>query len=293
MPELPEVETICRGLAKALVGARVVSVDARRPDLRTPLPPNLAARLKGRRIIKIRRRAKYILIDLDRGERGQRAQSEAGIGCETLILHLGMSGRMVIAHKPAKAEKHDHLIFYFDNGVSVTFNDPRRFGLCDIAATDVLENNKLFRHLGIEPLEKNFTASWLAAKLRGKKTSLKAALLDQRLIVGVGNIYACEAMFYAVLNPKRRAGALKREEMGRLVPAIRKVLKAAISAGGSSLRDYVQADGELGYFQHHFAVYDREGKPCKSCTCNVKKTGGVKRIAQGGRSTFYCPVKQV
>jgi len=279
MPELPEVETVCRGLAKALTNARITKLDARRLDLRAPLPENLSARLKGRRVLKIYRRAKYILIDLDKKE--------------TLILHLGMSGRMVIAHARIKAKKHDHLIFYFDHDVSVTFNDPRRFGLCDLAATDALHNHKLFSHLGLEPLGKEFTPLWLTEKLRSKKTPIKAALLDQRVVVGIGNIYACEAMFYARINPKRSAGALKREQINRLVPAIRKVLRAAITAGGSSLRDYVQADGELGYFQNHFAVYDRVGKPCKGCTCDVKKTGGVKRITQGGRSTFYCPVKQI
>jgi formamidopyrimidine-DNA glycosylase len=273
MPELPEVETVCRGLAKALTGARIVSADVRRPDLRFPFPKNLAAKLKGRRVESITRRAKYILIELDKGE--------------TLVLHLGMSGRMVITQKTVKPDTHDHLIFRFSNGAFVRFNDPRRFGLCDLIATKELEKHKLFRHLGIEPLGKDLSPAFLAAKFRGKKTSVKAALLDQRLVVGVGNIYASEALFHARISPKRLAGKCSKGQIARLVPAIRKVLKEAINAGGSSLRDYVQADGELGNFQNRFAVYDREGKACFGC-----KTG-IRRITQAGRSTFYCPVEQL
>jgi formamidopyrimidine-DNA glycosylase len=279
MPELPEVETVCRGLAKALNGARIVKAEAHRPDLRMPLPKNLAARLKGRRVKAIYRRAKYILMNLDSGE--------------TLLLHLGMSGRMVIVHKTSKPGKHDHLVFQFDNGCVVHFNDPRRFGMCDLVATKGLSQHKLLRGLGIEPLEKQLTSEFLAAKFKGKKTSVKAALLDQRLVVGIGNIYACEALFYAGISPKRRAGACTKDQIAKLVPAIRKVLNAAIKAGGSSLRDYVQVDGELGYFQHHFAVYDREGKACPGCSCDVAKTGCIQRIPQGGRSSFYCKVLQV
>jgi formamidopyrimidine-DNA glycosylase len=279
MPELPEVETVCRGLAKALTGARIIKAEAHRPDLRMPLPKNLAARLQGRRVKDIRRRAKYILIDLDKDE--------------TLILHLGMSGRMVLSYKASKVGKHDHLVFAFDNGAYVHFNDPRRFGMCDLVPNKDLPHYRLFKHLGIEPLESKLTSAFLAAKFKGKKTSIKAALLDQRLVVGVGNIYACEALFIAGISPKRLAGKCTSGQIAKLVPAIRKVLKSAIKAGGSSLRDYVQSDGELGYFQHQFAVYGRAGKACKGCTCDVDKTGGIKRIPQGGRSSFYCPVKQV
>jgi formamidopyrimidine-DNA glycosylase len=275
MPELPEVETVCRGLTKILRGVRFVKVDAHRPDLRVPLPKNLAAQLKGRRVLGISRRAKYILIALDNGE--------------TLVIHLGMSGRMVVADKAGKPELHDHLVFHFDNGKHVTFNDPRRFGLCDLVPTRDLPKHKLFRHLGIEPLGPEFSAAVLEAKFKGKKTSIKIALLDQRLVVGVGNIYASEALFYAKISPKRRAGACTKEQIKRLVPAIRKVLNAAIKAGGSSLRDYVQADGELGMFQHQFAVYDREGQICSHC----RKTNMIKRIQQGGRSTFYCSTCQI
>ena len=278
MPELPEVETVCRGLAKVLTSAKLTKLDQRRKDLRAPMPKGLAGKAEGTHITAIHRRAKYILIDLDNGQ--------------TLILHLGMSGRMVINQKPAAPAKHDHLIFHFDNGAVVTFNDPRRFGLCDLATTKDIEKHRLFRSLGFEPLEPEFTAAALAEKLKGKKTAIKIALMDQRVVVGVGNIYVAEALFMAGIRPTRLAGKVTRDEMARLVPSIRKVLRAAIKAGGSSLRDYVQADGELGYFQNQHAVYGREGEPCKGCTCDTTKTGGVKRITQGGRSTFYCPTKQ-
>jgi formamidopyrimidine-DNA glycosylase len=279
MPELPEVETVCRGLAKALIGARITEMQQHRKDLRVALPPDMPRRLAGRRIENIHRRAKYILITLDKNE--------------TLLMHLGMSGRMVITHDDRQPPgKHDHLVFRFDNGVTLRFNDPRRFGLCDLAATDALEQHKLLRHIGIEPLGRDLTPQSLAALLKDKKTSIKAALLDQRLIAGIGNIYACEALFHAGIGPRRKAGSCKAPQTERLAPAIKKVLKAAIAAGGSSLRDYVQADGELGYFQHHFAVYGREGKRCPGCDCDPKRSGGIRRIAQGGRSTFYCPIKQ-
>ncbi|HUY68343.1 MAG TPA: bifunctional DNA-formamidopyrimidine glycosylase/DNA-(apurinic or apyrimidinic site) lyase [Alphaproteobacteria bacterium] len=279
MPELPEVETVVRGLKKALSGARFIDIEQHRGDLRTALPKNLPARLKGRRIEGIKRRAKYILIALDKGE--------------TLILHLGMSGRMVLSHGDKKPPgKHDHLVFHFDNGVTLRFNDPRRFGLCDLAANKNLPKHKLLRALGAEPLEPQLTPAFLAGIFKGKKTSVKAALLDQRLIAGIGNIYACEALFYAGIDPRRKAGKLTKPQWAKLAPAIKKVLRAAIRAGGSSLRDYRQASGELGTFQHHFAVYDREGQCCPGCVCDTAKTGGVRRMAQGGRSTFFCPRKQ-
>jgi formamidopyrimidine-DNA glycosylase len=278
VPELPEVETVCRGLAKAITGARITKAEAHRADLRAPLPKDLGTRLKGCKILKIERRAKYILIALDDNE--------------TLLLHLGMSGRMVLTKEDVALQKHDHISLAFDNGFHARFNDPRRFGYCDLVPTKKLPEHKLLRHIGVEPLSNEFTPARLTALLKGRKTSIKAALLDQRLVAGIGNIYACEALFAARISPKRRAGSCKPEEIKKLVPAIRKVLKAAIAAGGSSLRDYVQADGELGYFQHHFAVYDREGKRCPGCTCNLKKTGGIRRIAQGGRSTFYCAARQ-
>ena len=293
MPELPEVETVCRGLAKSLTGARITGVDQHRADLRTALPPNLPARLRGRKIQDIRRRAKYILITLDQNE--------------ILLMHLGMSGRMVITKNDRQPPlKHDHLVFRFDNDVTVRFNDARRFGMCDLVSEKDLPQHKLLRHLGLEPLGPELTAETLAAKLRGKKTSIKDALMDQRLIAGIGNIYACEALFYACISPKRKAGACSKAQIGKLVPAIRKVLKDALASGGSTLRNYVQSNGDLGGFQHHFAVYDHEGQKCPGCTCKVKKTGlpspkrssgfaqagGIRRIPQGGRSSFYCPFKQ-
>ncbi len=278
MPELPEVETVCRGLAKPLVGARIVAAAAHRKDLRAPLPAHLGARLTGARVLAITLRAKYILISLDTDE--------------TLLLHLGMSGRMIVSRSDEPLQKHDHISLAFDNGCYVRFNDPRRFGYCDLVPTKELQDHKLLRGLGIEPLSAAFTPERLAALLNGRKTSIKAALLDQRLVVGIGNIYACEALFGAGIHPERSVGSCKSVEIGRLADAIVKVLKAAIKAGGSSLRDYVQADGALGYFQHHFAVYGREGAACPSCDCNLAKTKGIQRIAQSGRSTFFCSVRQ-
>ncbi len=278
MPELPEVETVCRGLAKPLIGARIIAAAAHRADLRAPLPKNLGTQLVGSKILAVTRRAKYILINLDNHQ--------------TLLLHLGMSGRMVLSREDTPLQKHDHISLSFDNGFHARFNDPRRFGYCDLLQSDKIEQHKLLRHLGIEPLNDDFTPSRLTNLLENRKTSIKAALLDQRLVVGIGNIYACEALFDAGISPKRLAGKCKRDEITKLTHSIRKVLNAAIKAGGSSLRDYVQADGKLGYFQHHFAVYGREGLPCPDCVCNPLKTKGIKRIPQNGRSTFYCATKQ-
>jgi formamidopyrimidine-DNA glycosylase len=280
MPELPEVETVRRGLLKALTGARIERIEQHRGDLRAPFPKNLPRRLKGRKIEAVQRRAKYLLIALDGGE--------------TLLLHLGMSGRLLLAPNDKKPPaRHDHLVFHFTNGITLRFNDPRRFGLCDLIATKDLPRHKLLRALGIEPLGPRLTPGFVAAAFAGKKTSIKDALMDQRLIAGLGNIYVSEALFYAGINPKKKAGRVAKAQFVRLAPAIRKVLRAAIEAGGSSLRDYRRADGELGYFQHHFAVYDRMGKRCPGCSCDIAETGGIRRIAQGGRSTFYCPIKQV
>jgi len=279
MPELPEVETVCRGLAKALTGAWIESVEQHRGDLRAAFPKNLPARLKGRRVEKIERRAKYILITLDMSK--------------TLLLHLGMSGRILLADNDREPPgKHDHLVFHFRNGITLRFNDPRRFGMCDLAATHDLPRYKLLHGLGIEPFSPQLTSTFLAAKFKGKKTSVKAALLDQRIIAGIGNIYASEALFHAGISPRRKAGKCTKAQIAKLVPAIRKVLKAAIAAGGSSLRDYRQANGELGYFQNRFAVYDRAGKACPGCRCDIKKTGGIRQVAQAGRSSFFCPRKQ-
>jgi formamidopyrimidine-DNA glycosylase len=286
MPELPEVETICRGLAKSLVGKRIAKVEQRRRDLRNVLPENLPARLEGQTVAAITRRAKYILIFL------APELQESKNGGEVLLLHLGMSGRLLITPKAAPAEKHDHLVFHFDDRTCVRFNDPRRFGGCDLVKAADLPQHKWFKHLGIEPFDKKFTAAWLWEKFRGKTAPVKNAIMDQRLVTGIGNIYAAEALFHAGISPKRKAGSCTAAQLARLVPAIRKVLRAAIAAGGSSLRDYRQTDGELGYFQHKLAVYGREGEACPGCTCDIRKTGGIQRIAQGGRSTFYCKTRQ-
>jgi formamidopyrimidine-DNA glycosylase len=247
--------------------------------LRTALPKNLAARLKGQRVVQVTRRAKYIQIFLNGGD--------------VLLLHLGMSGRLLITPEAVKAEKHDHLVFHFDDGTCVRFNDPRRFGCCDLVRAEDLPRHQWLKHLGIEPLGKELTQAWLRDKFEGKTVNIKTALMDQRLVVGIGNIYASEALFYAGISPKRQAGACNAKQLAKLVPAIQKVLKAAIAAGGSSLRDYRQTNGELGYFQHSFAVYGREGEACPGCACDRAKTGGVQRITQGGRSTYYCATKQV
>jgi formamidopyrimidine-DNA glycosylase len=287
MPELPEVETVRLGLATALEGRSFARVTVNRPDLRTPFPKDFAARLTGRHIAGLRRRAKYLLADLDGGE--------------TLVIHLGMSGRMTIHGAAARVRpgrfhnsiaddgsgqgKHDHVVFVTDAGTRIVFTDHRRFGLMTLLASDAMESDPLFAGLGPEPLDAAFTAAVLSATLKGKKTPIKSALLDQRVVAGLGNIYVCEALFRARISPKRLARTVAGARAEKLVPAIKAVLRDAIKAGGSSLRDYAKADGELGYFQHHFAVYDREGKPCPGQDCS----GAIKRIVQAGRSTFYCP----
>ncbi|MCE9507712.1 MAG: bifunctional DNA-formamidopyrimidine glycosylase/DNA-(apurinic or apyrimidinic site) lyase [Alphaproteobacteria bacterium] len=277
MPELPEVETVCKGLARVLPNRKIVGVRQNRHDLRIPFPADLGS-IKGRKVTTIKRRAKYILVHLDDGR--------------TLIIHLGMSGQLTVSKKKYAAEKHDHLVLTLDNGAQVVFNDPRRFGLVALAKTKDLAQHKFFTHLGPEPFDKKFTAAFLAEKFKSKKVAVKLAIMDQTLVVGVGNIYASEALFSARIDPRRAAQSLKPEALKKLVTAVRNILKTAIRAGGSSLRDYVHADGSLGDFQQHFAVYGREGQKCRGCSCNIQKTGGVKRITQGGRSTFYCLLKQ-
>ena len=256
-----------------LPGRRLAQVDVRRRDLRIPFPDGFAQALTGRRVEGIRRRAKYILADLDDGQ--------------TVIIHLGMAGRMQIVEPRVPLGRHDHVVFTTDEGKQIRFNDPRRFGLMTLTPADKLDEHKLFRHLGPDPLDSAFTPAVLSAALKGRKTSIKAAILDQRIVVGVGNIYACESLHRAGISPKRKAGTVAGALAARLVPAIKKVLKDAIAAGGSSLRDHVQVSGELGYFQHAWRVYGREGESCKHC-----KTTEVTRIVQGGRSTFYCRVCQ-
>jgi len=282
MPELPEVETVRRGLEPVLAGARLARVEARRPDLRFPLPDGFVQRLTGARIERLDRRAKYLLATLDRDE--------------TLVMHLGMSGRFEIsgvraAERPgnfALAQppdpKHAHIVFETDAGAQVTFYDPRRFGYMDLIKTAALAAHPWFAALGPEPLGCGFDAAYLAAAFAGRRAPVKAALLDQRLIAGLGNIYVCEALHRAGLAPERAAGSIPRRKIEALVQAIRAVLAEAIEAGGSTLRDYASAEGELGYFQHSFAVYGREGEPCLRPGCK----GDVARIVQSGRSTFAC-----
>lgn len=303
MPELPEVETVRRGLAPVMEGARFIEVEARRPDLRRPLPENFAKRLEGQTVTMLRRRAKYLLADLSSGE--------------VLMMHLGMSGSFRVSHEGSgtkkqgraagkgpheetpgvfhhprsEAQAHDHVVFHLSNGVRIAFNDPRRFGLMLLVPAQELAAHPLMKEIGPEPLDKAFDASVLARTCAGKATSLKAALLDQKVVAGLGNIYVCEALHRARLSPTRCAATIATKtgkpnaRAEALVVAIKAVLKDAIAAGGSSLRNYQRTDGELGLFQHRFRVYDREGAPCVTPGC----TGKVTRIVQNGRSTFFCP----
>ncbi len=282
MPELPEVETVRRGLAPVLEGQRLVRVEARRPDLRFPLPEGFVQRLTGARIERLDRRAKYLLARLDRDE--------------TLVMHLGMSGRFEIAGAAARSRpgdfalaqppdpRHAHIVFETEAGATVTFYDPRRFGYMDLIATDRLEAHPWFKGLGPEPLGCGLDVGHLARAFAGRRQSVKATLLDQRIVAGLGNIYVCEALFRAGLAPETPAGLIGRRKLGALVKIIQAVLAEAIEAGGSTLRDYASADGALGYFQHRFRVYDREGEACLKPGCK----GEIARIVQGGRSTFYC-----
>jgi formamidopyrimidine-DNA glycosylase len=279
MPELPEVETVRRGLAPTFVGSKLATVEMRRPDLRFPFPERFVERLTGRRIEALGRRAKYLLADLDSGE--------------TLVMHLGMSGSFRVDGEGApdafhfersKAPAHDHVVFRFDRGARVVYNDPRRFGYMTLARTAELAEHPLFRDLGREPLGEDFDAAALGDALAGARTPLKSALLDQRRVAGLGNIYVCESLYRARLSPLREAGSLRPAEIARLARAIASVLEAAIEAGGSTLRDHRQTDGALGYFQHAFEVYDREGAACGHARC----AGAIGRFAQNGRSTFWC-----
>ena len=287
MPELPEVETVRRGLEPVMQGARFAAVEARRRDLRWPLPSDFAARLQGQAVTGLGRRAKYLLVDLSSGE--------------VLLMHLGMSGSFRVAHDGGERTHertqhltHDHVVFHMSNGARIAFNDPRRFGSMKLIRRAELDREPLLRALGPEPLGNAFDAALLAGACAGKKTSLKAALSDQRVVAGLGNIYVCEALYRARLSPKRSAATIAtrgggpNERAQALVEGIRAVLNDAIAAGGSSLRDHKRTDGELGLFQHHFAVYDREGRRCPRRGCG----GTIKRIVQGARSTFFCPVCQ-
>ncbi len=286
MPELPEVETVRGGLAPVLEGRRLARVEARRPDLRFPLPPNFVQVLTGATITRLSRRAKYLLATLDRED--------------TLVMHLGMSGRFEIArpegqerlghfhYAPDPDPKHAHIVFETEAGDRVTYYDPRRFGYMALVNTATLQLHPWFAGLGPEPLSDDFDAALLQAAFKDRKQGPKTLLLDQRIVAGLGNIYVCEALHRARISPFKPAGRVPRKKLEPLVVAIKDVLTEAIAAGGSTLRDYAQADGALGYFQHRFRVYDREGQPCPNDGCN----GTIARKVQAGRSTFYCPVCQ-
>jgi formamidopyrimidine-DNA glycosylase len=297
MPELPEVETVRRGLAPVMEGASFACVEQRRPDLRFPVPEQFAERLTGRGVRKLERRAKYLMARLDDGQ--------------TLVMHLGMSGRFIIGshvggvnsaetmpgafvHSAGESDKHDHVVFEMSNLAVIRYNDARRFGYMTLVADGEFDAHPLFHKLGIEPLGGDLDAHFLARKGQGRKQPLKSFLLDQQIIAGLGNIYVCEALFRAGLMPDSPASVLAAKNGApsgaakRLAPAIRAVLEDALAAGGSSLRDYRKADGSLGYFQHSFGVYGREGRPCMKPRCS----GVVQRLVQNGRSTFYCPTCQ-
>ena len=282
MPELPEVETVRRGLAPHLVGARLAAVEQRRPDLRFPLPERFAARLTGARVEALERRAKYLRARLDTGE--------------TLVCHLGMTGRFLVEDQaPGRFvraaggdPKHTHVVFQTEGGVTVSFNDARRFGYMDLIATDALERHPWFAGLGPEPLGSAFNARVLADAFAGRRQSVKATLLDQRVVAGLGNIYVCEALHRSAIHPERAAGEVSAARLKRLVIEIKATLEEAIAAGGSTLRDYRNAEGDLGYFQHAFTVYGREDDPCAKPNCR----GVVRRIVQSGRSSFFCAACQ-
>jgi formamidopyrimidine-DNA glycosylase len=281
MPELPEVETVMRGLAARLDGRRIVRAEVRRPDLRWAFPPGLAARLRGARVLGFRRRAKYMLMRLEGGD--------------SALIHLGMSGRMLIrAHGANEPVAHEHVELETEDGWTIGFVDPRRFGSVDLVPTADEDSHRLLSGLGPEPLEAEFSAAALRRAVAGKRVAIKAALLDQRVVAGLGNIYVCEALYRAGLSPTmpagELAGALSRRAP-RLVREIKATLTEAIAAGGSSLRDYVQPSGELGYFQHAWAVYGREGERCAACP-GPPRCDGIRRAVQGGRSTFFCPRRQ-
>jgi len=278
MPELPEVETVRRGIAPVMEGQKIAHAQVNRPDLRWPLPENMAKRLVGRDVIQLRRRSKYILADLSGGE--------------TLLIHLGMSGRILVSgdpqgcfvHDHPAAEKHDHVVLDMSNGARITYNDPRRFGAMDLIETRGLEEHPLISVLGPEPLSNGFNEDQIYNAIKNRNSPMKSVLLDQKVVAGLGNIYVCEALFRAGIDPRRKAKNLSQDRAKSLVPIIRDVLSDAIEAGGSSLKDYRQADGELGYFQHSFDVYGREGESCKSPNCGQS----IRRIVQSGRSTFFC-----
>ena len=279
MPELPEVETIMRGVSLFLEGATIKKVRLNRPDLRWPFPENFADRLSEAKVLGLKRRSKYILVDLST--------------YETLLIHLGMSGRILISgskignflREPAKVSKHDHVIFELNDGTIITYNDPRRFGAMDLAKTSDLNNHKFLKKLGPEPLGNNFNSDYLRTSLSKKESPIKNVLLDQSVVSGLGNIYVCEALFMSGISPKKKAFKVSKSKCEELVQNIRKILNAAIQAGGSSLKDFTDIQGNSGYFQFEFYVYGRDNQRCKTRSCDRN----IKRISQSGRSSFYCP----
>lgn len=275
MPELPEVETTKRGLAPVLEGYKIINVIKRREKIRIEIPSDFEQRVTGQRVKSINRRAKYIQILLDSDD--------------VIICHLGMSGKFILIHNQDRKDdvfaKHDHVIFETEKGDLVIYNDPRRFGIMTVCKANELDEHVLFRNMAAEPLGNEFNSSYLEKKIQNRKSAIKTALLDQHVVVGLGNIYVCEALNLAGISPLRRACDLTKDEIETLIPIIRNVLKQAIDAGGSTLKDFAQVDGELGYFQHQFQTYGRENKPCTAEIC----TGTIQRITQAGRSTFYCP----
>ena len=277
MPELPEVETVRRGLAPVMEGRRVVSLTQNRADLRFPFPERFAERVSGQTILRLGRRAKFLTVELSSGE--------------VLVMHLGMTGRFTVSghatarykHETGTDPAHDHVVIVLDSHDIVTYNDPRRFGFMELWPAEQFQSYPRLMAMGPEPLSNHFSAAYLDTALKGKKAPIKAALLDQSVIAGLGNIYVCEALWRAKISPKRQSQSIPGQRAARLAPAINDVIAEAIEAGGSSISDFASASGELGYFQHRFAVYDREGQPCPACGITIK------RLVQSGRSTFYCP----
>ena len=282
MPELPEVETIMRGVSPFLKGAKIKKIKLNRADLRWPFPENFASRVKEAKVLNLKRRSKYILIDLSTGE--------------TLLIHLGMSGKIIVSgskignfyYESSKLANHDHVIFELYDGTIITYNDPRRFGAMDLARTDDLNNHKFLEKLGPEPLGNNFNSDYLKIKLSKKESPIKNVLLNQSIVAGLGNIYVCEALFMSGISPKKIASKISKNKCAELVQNIRAVLISAIEAGGSSLKDFTDIQGNSGYFQFEFYVYGRENEYCKTTNCDRK----IKRISQSGRSSFYCPYCQ-
>ena len=278
MPELPEVETIKNALIKAVDKANITKVSIFNNHFRKIIPDDFARRIEGAQIMAIRRKAKYLLLELSNGL--------------TVIWHLGMSGKVKISDfPPENLEKHDHVLIETDKG-TIVFNDARRFGMLTYEETNKLDNCSLFSHIGADPFDERLDGLYLYNKLQNKKIPIKAALLDQEIVNGIGNIYASEVLFDAGIRPTRPAGELSRKDCGKLLESVRRILRRAIEAGGSSIHDYRKPDGSLGYFQNMHCVYNKTGQKCPGCTCNVAQTGGIKKIVLAGRSTFYCPVKQ-